>query len=156
MEDSKSEPGTSEDQTLKSVYKVRIMTTTIFINLFVVIPIHFFALFFCHFLFWCTLYQTPDGVIHEEFLLVSTFCFSERRNDRCERSHHGSLVWGKNNGHIFGRWNWSVFHSVSCGFWWVRHKYITLFLDRPFYTKQPLNNRSVLPSKVQIHQSVRY
>lgn len=64
MEDSKSEPGTSEDQTLKSVYKVRIMTTSIFINLFIVIHI-FFCLFFCHFLFWCTLYQTPDGVIHE-------------------------------------------------------------------------------------------
>ena len=43
MEDSKSEPGTSEDQTLKSVYKVRIMTTSIFINLFIVIPIHFFV-----------------------------------------------------------------------------------------------------------------
>ena len=43
MEDSKSEPGTSEDQTLKSVYKVRIMTTSIFINLFIVIPTHFFV-----------------------------------------------------------------------------------------------------------------
>lgn len=41
MEDSKSEPGTSEDQTLKSVYKVRIMTTSIFINLFIVIHIFF-------------------------------------------------------------------------------------------------------------------
>lgn len=64
MEDSKSEPGTSEDQALKSVYKVRIMTTSIFINLFIVILIYFFGLFFCHFLFWCTLYQTPDGIIH--------------------------------------------------------------------------------------------
>ena len=43
MEDSKSEPGTSEDQTLKSVYKVCIMTTSIFINLLIVIPIHFFV-----------------------------------------------------------------------------------------------------------------
>ena len=41
MEDSKSEPGTSEDQTLKSVYKVRIMTTSIFINLLVFILIYF-------------------------------------------------------------------------------------------------------------------
>ena len=41
MEDSKSEPGTSEDQTLKSVYKVRIMTTSIFINLLIVILIYF-------------------------------------------------------------------------------------------------------------------
>ena len=43
MEDSKSEPGTSEDQTLKSVYKVRIMTTSIFINLLIVILIYFFV-----------------------------------------------------------------------------------------------------------------
>ena len=64
MEDSKSEPGTSEDQTLKSVYKVRIMTTSIFINLFIVIHI-FFCFILCHFLFWCTLYQSTDGVIDE-------------------------------------------------------------------------------------------
>ena len=43
MEDNKSEPGTSEDQTLKSVYKVRIMTTSIFINLLIVIIVYFFV-----------------------------------------------------------------------------------------------------------------
>ena len=76
------------------------------------------------------------------------FCFSERWNDRCKRSHHGSLVWGKNNGDIIGRWKWPVFHSVSCCFWWVRHN-ITLFLDQPFHSKQPLNSQSILQSKVQ-------
>ena len=44
MEDSKSEPGTSEDQTLKSIYKVCIMTISSFINLFIiVILIYFFV-----------------------------------------------------------------------------------------------------------------
>lgn len=43
MEDSKSEPGTSEDQTLKSIYKVRITTASIFINLFIVILVYFFV-----------------------------------------------------------------------------------------------------------------
>ena len=51
MEDSKSEPGTSEDQTLKSVYKVRIMTTSIFVNLLIVIHIHFFVYSFAIFSF---------------------------------------------------------------------------------------------------------
>ena len=45
MEDSKSEPGTSEDQTLKSVYKVGITTASIFIKLFIVILIILYIFF---------------------------------------------------------------------------------------------------------------
>ena len=80
MEDSKSEPGTSEDQTLKSIYKVCIMTISSFINLFrIVILIYFFCLFFCHFVFWCTLYQTPDGITYSLIIFTGLYILFLRK-----------------------------------------------------------------------------